>query len=292
MPRSMMRVPCHGMSWGVLMQTDNRYSLLERLYSHVRSQSGRMFARDCRLMEKSLSFSFASYFALAASGAGRLDGRSQHLAALFYRNCVYLSAAYQMARMGMPDPAGNNMRTVFETIIWQYAYLCDDAAYSDFLQLQKMEEEKFRLLGGGKWSNTKERALENMRRKYNLQKAMKSLYSREVFGRFFSNPYWVLCQKAHSSTFGANYNTPNMEGTTTIEKRPEELRDTLRAILYLCTENLTCFLNCFPEHLPQECLDKILAFTNEINRTIPPALGLVPDVHVEKLKFTQRFREV
>lgn len=272
------------------MAHDNRYSLLDRLYSHVHERSGKMFAAECRLAEEALSFSFSSYFMLAASA--KLDARSQHLAALFYRNCVYLSAAYQMVRRGMPDPAGNNMRTVFETVIWQYGYLCDDGIYASFTELNKLEEEKFRLLRGGRWSNTKERAMENLRRKHSFQKAMKTLYSKGTSDKFFSNPYWVLCQKAHSSIFGANYNTPNMEGTTTMEKRPEELRDTLRALLYLCAENLTCFLNCFAGVIPQERIDGVLAFNNGINRKIPPAQGLVPDTHADRLQFTLRFREI
>jgi hypothetical protein len=269
------------------------YAALERLYARVHAQSGRMFAGECALIERAASFSFSSYFALAASGA-RLDGRAQHLAALFYRNCIYLSAAYQMARRGMPDPAGNNMRTVFETIVWQYGYMCDDAIYSNYLEINKLEEEKFRSLAAKApaWSNTRERALENLRRKHSFQKAMKTLYSKDVSGKFFSNPYWVLCQKAHSSIFGANYNTPNMEGTTTLEKRPEELRDTLRALLYLCAENLTCYLNCFAGIIPQERIDAVLAFNNDINRKIPPAQGLVPDTHRDKLQFTLRFREI
>jgi hypothetical protein len=266
------------------------YDALERLYSHVQQRSGQLFAPECALAEKALSFSFSSYFMLASS-AGFLDAKSQRLAALFYRNCVYLSAAYQMARRGMPDPSGNNMRTVFETIVWQYGYLCDDSIYSAFTGLNKLEEEKFRLLGG-KWSNTKERELENLRRKHSFQKAMKTLYSKSTFERFFSNPYWVLCQKAHSSIFGVNYNTPNMEGSTTMEKRPEELRDTLRALLYLSAENLTCFLNCFGGTLSQERIDEILAVNNEVNRKIPPAQGLVPDTHAGKLQFTLRLRKI
>jgi hypothetical protein len=265
-----------------------KYGALERLYAHVHERSGKLFPEECRLAEDALAFSFSSYFALAASSppaasAAHLTGRQQHIAALFYRNCVYLSAAYQMARRGMPDPAGNNLRTVFETIIWQYAYLCDDAAYAAHVETTRMEAEKFRLLRGGGWSGTKERALENLRRKHNFQKALKALYSREVSAGFFANPYWVLCQKAHSSIFGANYNTP------TVEKRPEELRDTLRALLYLCVENLTCFLNCFPDQ-PEGRVSRILDFTNSVNRRIPPAPGLVPDLH--ELKFTLRFREL
>lgn len=262
-----------------------KYGAMERLYAHVHERSGKMFADECGLAEDALSFSFSAYFALAASG-NALDGKQQQLAALFYRNCVYLSAAYQMARRGMPDPAGNNLRTVFETIVWQYAYLCDPAAYQAYLEISRMEGEKFRLIRAGGWSGTKERALENLRRKHNFQKAMKGLYSRGVFSGFFTNPYWVLCQKAHSSLFGANYNTPNMEGTTTVEKRPEELRDTLRALLYLCVENLTCFLNCF-QGQPEERVSRILDFTNAVNRRIPPAPGLVPDLH--RMKFTLRF---
>ncbi len=268
------------------------YAGLERLYARVHAQSGRMFAGECALTERAASFSFSSYFTLAASAGNQLGPKHQRLAALFYRNCVYLSAAYQMARRGMPDPAGNNMRTVFETIVWQYAYLCDDGIYANFQEISGLEGEKFRLLAGGKWSNTRERALENLRRKHSFQKAMKALYSRDVFEKFFSNPYWVLCQKAHSSLFGANYNTPNMEGTSTMEKRPEEIRDTLRALLYLWAENLTCFLNCFAGHLPQERVVRVLAFTNEVNLKIPPAPGLVPDTHQGKLKFTLRFREI
>lgn len=263
------------------------YDALERLYAHVHGRSGKMFPEECRLAEDALSFSFSAYFALAASG-NALDEKQQHLAALFYRNCVYLSAAYQMARRGMPDPAGNNLRTVFETVVWQYAYLCDAAAYGAYSEISRLEGEKFRLIRSGGWSNTRERALENLRRKHNFQKAMKSLYSREVFAAFFTNPYWVLCQKAHSSLFGANYNTPNMEGTTTLEKRPAEIRDTLRALLYLCMENLTCFLNCFPGQ-PEGRVSRILEFTNSVNRRIPPALGLVPDLH--EMKFTLRFTE-
>jgi hypothetical protein len=275
-----------------MMDVEDGYGALERLYASVQERSGKMFADECGLIGRALSFSFASYFMLS-SGAKRLDPRSQHLAALFYRNCIYLSAAYQMVRRGMPDPAGNNMRTVFETIVWQYGYLCDDGIYSDYLEMNRLEEEKFRSLAAkAPWSNTRERALENLRRKNSFQKAMKALYSKEVSMKFFSNPYWVLCQKAHSSIFGANYNTPNMEGTTTLEKRPEELRDTMRALLYLCAENLTCYLNCFGAFIPQERIDGVLAFNNDINRKIPPAAGLVPDTHRERLQFTLRLREI
>jgi len=269
---------------------EDGYGALERLYSHVHERSGKLFAGECGLIERALSFSFASYFTLA-SGARKLDAKSQHLAALFYRNCVYLSAAYQMVRRGMPDPAGNNMRTVFETVVWQYCYLCDDAMYAASREIGALEGEKFRTLAGG-WSNTKERALENLRRKYSFQKAMKAVYSAGTARKFFANPYWVLCQKAHTSIFGANYNTPNMEGTTTVEKRPEELRGTMRALLFLCAENLTCYLNCFAAHLPQERIARILAFNNDINRQIPPAQGLVPDTHADRLQFTLRFREL
>src|SRR5512143_1137109 len=174
-------------------------SLRER-YEHVYVQSGRLFEPDCKGIERSLALSFSLYFRLAGSPPS--DKRLQYLSAFFYRNCVYLSAAYQMLRNGMLDPAGNNMRTVFETVIWTYAYLTDDDIYANFTQISDLEAEKFRLIKNGGWSHTKERSFENLRRKYNFRKMMKKMYSKEVFEKFFFNQYWVLCQKSHSSIFG------------------------------------------------------------------------------------------
>ncbi len=264
---------------------------LERHYAHVYEQSGKLFASECALIERAISFSFAVYFHLVkAARASKLNEKSEYLAILFYRNCVYLSASYQLIRSGMLDPAGNNLRTVFETILWQYAYLCDDELYANFLEVTKLEDLKFKLIKTGKWSNTKERTLENLRRKYNVQKMMKRLYSTEVFEKFFFNPYWVMSQKAHSSIFGVNYNTPNLDGSTTIERRPEELKDNLKTTLYLCAENLICFLNCFSDYLPQIDMDQILKFTNLLNANLPPTLPLVPNK--KEMKFTLRFKEV
>ncbi len=264
------------------------YDALRERYEHVHVQSGRLYDKDCRTIERALGVSFSLYFRLAREKA--LSQKEQYLAAFFYRNCVYLSATYGMVREGMLDPAGNNMRTVFETIIWVYAYLTDEGIYSNFAQISALETEKFRLMKSGGWSHTKERELENLRRKYNFRKMMKGMYSKEVFERFFFNQYWVLCQKSHSSIFGVNHNTPNMEGTTSLEKRPEEVRDNLKAAAYLCAENLICFLNCFHARLPQAEIDAAMAEINSVNAVIPPAIGLAPDTR--KMEFTLRFREV
>ncbi len=264
------------------------YDSLRGRYEHVHVQTGRLFEADCKAIEKAIGVSFSLYFRLAQGGG--LDQKEQYLSAFFYRNSVYLSATYHMIREGMLDPAGNNMRTVFETIIWEYAYLTDEDIYSNFTQISERETEKFRLIKGGGWSHTKERELENLRRKYNFRKMMKKMYSKEVFERFFFNQYWVLCQKSHSSIFGVNHNTPNMEGTTTLEKRPQEVKDNLTATAYLCAENLICFLNCFHKHLRQEEIDAAMAEINAVNAIIPPAIGLAPDT--KKLEFTLRFREV
>jgi uncharacterized protein DUF5677 len=263
------------------------YDSLRGRYEHVYIQTGSIFEADCKAIERSLALSFSLYFRLSASGG--LDQKMQHLAAFFYRNCVYLSATYHMLRNGMLDPAGNNMRTVFETVIWTYAYLTDEDIYSNFIELEKLETEKFALVKSGKWSNTKERSFENLRRKYNFRKMMKKMYSKELFEKFFFNQYWVLCQKSHSSIFGVNHNTPNMEGTTTLEKRPQEIKDNLAATEYLCAENLICFLNCFHTKMAQEDIDSVLTEINRVNKMIPPAIGLAPDT--KKLEFTLRFRE-
>jgi hypothetical protein len=228
------------------------------------------------------------YFRLV-KGA-ELDERSQHLAALYYRNCVYLSAAYQMIRRGMLDPAGNNMRTVFETIIWQYAYLSDEEVYGNFREMTGLENEKIALLPRKDWSNTKERKLQNLRRKHSFQKMLKSMYSKELYEKFFFNQYWILCQKSHSSLFGMNYNTPSMEGKTTLDKGPKELKSNLMALLYLAAENLTCFLNCFSGSLPKPMTESTVRLTNKVNGSIAPALSLVPDT--KDMEFTTRLREL
>lgn len=264
------------------------YEPLERSYRKVAEASAKQFSKECELMEESIAFSFSTYYELAKNT--KLDERSQSLAALFYRNCVYLSASYRLIRDGMLDPAGNNMRTVFETIVWQYAYLCDKGMYDNFRDLGSLEEQKLALLPKKSWSNTKERELENMRRKYSFQKAMKTLYTKETYEKFFFSQYWMLCQKSHSSMFGINYNTPTMEGLTTMDKRPEELRANLSALLYLSAENLLCFLNCFADKLQKDKTEPILVFTNKINRSIPPSLSLAPDT--VELAFTARFREL
>jgi hypothetical protein len=264
------------------------YDSLRGRYEHVHVQTGELFGKDCDALERALGLSFSLYFRLAREDG--LDTRGQYLSAFFYRNCVYLSATYQMVRSGMLDPAGNNMRTVFETIIWMYAYLTDEDIYSNFTKVSRMETEKFALIKSGRWSHTKEREFENLRRKYNFRKMMKQMYSKEVFERFFFNQYWVLCQKSHSSIFGVNHNTPNMEGTTTMEKRPQEVKDNLSAAIYLCAENLMCFLNCFHQRLAQGEIDSALSEVNAINALIPPAISLAPDT--KKLEFTLRFREV
>lgn len=263
------------------------FDKIQEKHEHVYVQSGKMFAEQCNLLENAISFSFNIYENLVKT---KLDERSQYLAAFFYRNIIYLSAAYQMTRSGLIDPAGNNMRTIFETIVWQYAYLTEDEIYKNFKEIDDLDSQKLKFLAQKKWSNTSEKNLENLRRKYNFQKMMKKLYSKEVFEKFFFNQYWVLCQKSHSSIFGLNYNTPNLEGTTTMEKRPQELKDNLTAILYLCAENLFCFLNCFSSSLTQVQIDQVLTFTNSINLKIPPALSLAPDT--KQLKFTLRFRDV
>jgi hypothetical protein len=254
---------------------------LAKQYSHVARETGRRFPGECALIEEALAFSFEDYFRLEKSGMGAME---QELAALFYRNCVYLSATYSLLRSGMPDPAGNNMRTVFETIIWQYAYLADKEIFENHNEMSRLEEEKF----SGDWSNTKERKLQNLRRKYNFQKTMKSMYSKERFEGFFNNQYWVLSQKSHTSTFGINLNTPNMEGTTSIEKNPVELGKNLRAVLYLCSENLVCFLNCFSSRVKDT--GSCLGFVNRINRLVPPVPGLAPDTM--ELEFRVRLKEV
>lgn len=269
------------------------YKDLERAYDRVTESSAKAFAAECSLAEESIAFSFNAYYELVKNSKKNLDARSQSLAALFYRNCVYLSAAYRLIRDGLLDPAGNNMRTVFETTVWQYAYLCDGDMYANFKEVSDLEEQKLASLPKKSWSNTKERELENLRRKYSFQKAMKALYSKETYEKFFFSQYWMLCQKSHSSMFGVNYNTPTMEGRTTMDKAPEgpeELRANLTALLYLAAENLLCFMNCFPDKLSKEKTDSILAFTNRINRSIPPSLSLAPDT--KELAFTARFRKV
>ncbi|NYZ73521.1 hypothetical protein H0O00_00085 [Candidatus Micrarchaeota archaeon] len=263
------------------------YEAFEQRYNKVAEASAKQFPKECELMEESIVSCFAAFNLVKVS---QLDEHAQSLAALFYRNCIYLSASYHLIRNGMLDPAGNNMRTVFETIVWQYAYLCDKEMYGNFREVGALEEQKLALLPKKEWSNTKERELENLRRKYGFQKAMKRLYTKETYEKFFFSQYWMLCQKSHSSMFGINYNTPTMQGLTTMDTRPEELRANLSALLYLAAENLLCFLNCFADKLPKEKTEPILAFTNKINRSIPPSLSLAPDTM--ELPFTARFREL
>jgi hypothetical protein len=270
------------------MQVGTKYDILERQYGRVHEASGRLFPEESKLLEDAIAASFSAYYSLAK--ASELDARAQHLAALFYRNCIYLSAAYQMIRRGMLDPAGNNMRTIFETIIWQYAYLSDDDVYANFREMNELEEKKIALLPKKEWSNTKERELQNLRRKYSFQKMMKQLYSKELYERFFFNQYWILCQKSHSSIFGINFNTPTMEGTTTTDKNPQELKSNLMALLYLSAENLLCFLNCFSGKIPEELKDSTVTLTNKINSGIAPAPSLVPDT--KGMAFKTRLREL
>lgn len=262
------------------------YDGLRERYEKVYSGSAKAFPEECAIIERALAFSFSLGPLLRA----RPDSKEEYLAAFFYRNCVYLSAAYHMARMGMLDPAGNNLRTVFETIIWQYAYLLDDKQFEAFKKIRLMEAAKFSALKSGEWSNTKERALENLRRKFNLQKSMKKLYRKEFYSLLFSSQYWVLSHKSHTSTFGINHNTPTMEGGTTFDKRPEEVLDNLKGILYFCSENLVCFLNCFGAMVGQAQIDRILAQANEVNLAIPPAASLVPES--EDLPFRVRARKI
>ncbi len=263
------------------------------LNDEVFAETALKYPEECQLAEDAIHASFSAFGALSRSSGtgGGLDSRKQDLLAFFYRNCVYLLSSYQLARRGLLDPAGNNLRTVFETVVWQYAYLTDDEVYANFAGMSAMDGEKLRLIKSGAWSNTKERALENMRRKYSFQKMMKRLYSKERYERFFYSQYWALCQKSHSSVYGINHNTPNMHGGKTFDSPgdSEEARGMLYAILYLCAENLTCFLNCFHGRMNQGEIDSALGQINRINRRIPPALGLAPDTR--KMEFSERFRE-
>jgi hypothetical protein len=256
----------------------------------VFSESARRFPAECALMEEIIGASFSLYRSLSRDAG--LGGRSQDLLAFFYRNCVYLSASYQLIRRGLLDPAANNMRTVFETIIWQYAYLTDDAIYANFREMGTMDGDKLKLIKAGKWSNTKERALENLRRKYSFQKMVKQLYSKGHYEKLFYSQYWAFCQKSHSSTFGINHNTPNMAGGMTFGNPADsdEVRGNLAAALYLSCENLVCFLNCFSGRLPQARIDEALGMANRINQAIPPSPGLAPDT--KTLPFVIRLREV
>lgn len=260
---------------------------LQNKHRQVYLQSGQLYQDQCKLIENSVSLSFQLYSILSKN---KLIEKHQYLLAFFYRNTLYSSAAYQLVRMGFLDPAGNNMRTIFETLIWQYAYLTDEEIYLNFKKIDDLESEKMKSLKDKKWSNTKERKLENYRRKYNFQKMMKQIYSKKTYEQFFFNQYWILCQKSHSSIFGLNYNTPNFDGKTTIEKNPNEIKDNLLAIMYLEAENLICLLNCFSEYLQQSQITQIMDFINKINSKIPPALSLAPDT--KDLKFSLRFKEL
>ncbi|MEW6748286.1 MAG: DUF5677 domain-containing protein [Candidatus Micrarchaeota archaeon] len=264
------------------------YASLKGLHEKVFAESGNLFQKECSLAEEAISSSFSAYSALAPEAAK--DKRLSHLLALFYRNTVYLSAAYNLIRRGMLDPAGNNMRTVFETIIWQYAYLTDEQTFKDSMALESLEEQKLALVKTKGWSNTKERSLQNLRRKHSFQKAMKKMYSKEAYERSFFNQYWALCQKSHTSIFGASLNTPTMEMGTTLEKAPGEIKGNMSALLYLCSENLICFLNCFWNLMDQDGIDAALELVNRINESIPPAHTLAPDT--KELEFRLRFKEV
>jgi len=241
-------------------------------------------------MEESLAFSFSLFGALAPSG--KLDALQKDLLALFYRNCIYLDASYRLIRNGLLDPAGNNMRTVFETIIWQYAYLTEKDIYGNFREMKMMDEKKLASLKAGSWSNTKERALENMRRKYSFQKMLKRLYGKEHYERLFHSQYWAFCQKSHSSLFGINHNTPNMSGARTTSTPPgvEEMRGNLSASMYLCAENLLLFLNCFSQAMGGEQVGRALESLGRINRSLPPSPSLAPEGR--NLPFTLRLRAV
>jgi len=264
------------------------YGYLTALHGKVWAASGKLFQEECSLIEVGVSSSLNRYLLLAPKV--RKDKRKSQILALFYRNCIYIFAAYNLIRRGMLDPAGNNMRTVFETIVWQYAYLTEDRIYEDSMALESLEEQKLKLIKAKKWSNTKERNLQNLRRKNSFQKAMKKLYSKRAYERFFFNQYWALCQKSHTSIFGANLNTPTMAMGTTLDRQPGEIKGNLSALLYLCAENLICFLNCFWDIMDQKDIDTALVLANRINKSIPPALTLAPDT--KKLEFTLRFKEV
>lgn len=264
---------------------------MEALQSRMIERSAGLFGAERSLADGAISSSFSLYHSLARV-VPKGDGRAQDLLALFYRNCIYLSASYQLTIRGLLDPAGNNMRTVFETVIWQYAYLTDDAIYANFREMGRMDEEKLMLIKQGKWSNTKERALENLRRKYSFQKMLKLLYTKERYELLFYSQYWAFCQKSHSSIFGINHNTPNMGGGTTLDSPggEEEMRGHMSALLFLCAENLTCALNCFGEGIRQERIDEALGAVNRTNRAIPPSPGLAPDT--KELPFSVRLREL
>jgi hypothetical protein len=265
------------------------FGAIKARHERVQEKTGKDFAPECALMEEAISDSVSLYLRVAR-GRG-LDERRQYLLAFFYRNCIYLSASYQLIRSGLLDPAGNNLRTVFETILWQYAYLTDEGIYANFREIAALEGEKLRLIKQGGWSNTKERSLENLRRKYSFQKMMKRLYPKERYEKFFYSQYWAFCQKSHSSIFGINHNTPNMEGGSTFDKTGDagEVRGNLASALYLAAENITCFLNCFSTLLGQEEIDGALSLANRINLGIPPSPGLAPDVN--GLPFVLRYRE-
>ncbi|MBU0527502.1 MAG: hypothetical protein ABH983_05555 [Candidatus Micrarchaeota archaeon] len=259
------------------------YKPLDRQYDYVSSQSKLMFSQECELLEDLIAFSFARYFHLNKDGLSDLE---QELAALFYRNCIYISATYRLVTSGLLDPAGNNLRTVFETIIWQYAYKCELEIFENQREMNQLEEQKL----ANEWSGTKERKLQNLRRKYSFQKMMKNMYSKETYENFFFNQYWILSQKSHASVFGVNNNTPSMEGKTTLEKNPKELQKNLSASLYFCAESLICFLNCFSKRLTQAEIDLSLKKLNQVNQIISPTAGLAPDK--KNLEFTIQFREI
>ncbi len=210
-----------------MAEMNQDHGAIAALNEKVYSESARRYPAECSLIEEAVSASFSLYGSL--SHDAKLDSRGQDLLAFFYRNCIYLSASYQLIRRGLLDPAGNNMRTVFETIIWQYAYLTDDGIYANYREMSALDGEKLMLIKSGKWSNTRERALENLRRKYSFQKMLKALYSKEHYERLFYSQYWAFCQKSHSSIFGINHNTPTMGMGTTLDSSVGELHGNLSA---------------------------------------------------------------
>ena len=264
------------MSWLLFLEPalkklrDNmEYSDLEKVYSHEKNQTLLKYPQLTKKIENAISSSFSLYYSIRNLILTQKT-KDKTILAYFYRNSIYLSSSYSLILKGMIDPAANNFRTVFETICWSYAF-DNEETFIAFEEISNLENEKITK----NWSTTKERKLQNLRRKNNFQKMLKTIYTD--FDKFFSTPYWILSQKSHPSLFGANFNTPSMEGFATIDKNPSEVFGYLRNCLFLLAENLLCFVNKFFALIDKKELTLLLSLISDLHNETNQNFSLVPD---------------
>jgi hypothetical protein len=209
---------------------------------------------ECKKIEDLLALSLVTVNRIVIRNASKQNNKENVCLMFAMRNILYLLSSYQLITRGLFDPATNNLRTVFETIIRTY--------------------EKYNNLDN--W--TKEEKLESARRKFSPLKLFEIIYCDSTAKQLEKNVYWQLCHASHPSIFGLLLNVPlNGQVDNGKIKSLEYSADPLKCTTCLAISNLVMLKKIFNDILTMEEKEKILELISRSKNNNEDEIVLVPD---------------